>query len=64
MRLGLSVGCRACFDKGNKKALGAPGKREFETNQSCPVVWSCPTCERDLATVENPPEVTLVSAPA
>jgi hypothetical protein len=62
VRLGLGAGCRACFDRGDKDALRTPGKREFQTNQSCPLVWSCPTCERDLATVESPPEVTLSSA--
>lgn len=58
-RLSVALGCRACFDKGDREALRRPGTREFQTNQSYPAVWSCPACERELATVESPPHIRL-----
>lgn len=60
VRLHYHLGCRACFNNGNKDGLGVPGPGSTQTNSVWPERSTCPTCDRQLLLIEDAPAVTLV----
>jgi hypothetical protein len=53
------VGCHACREAGRHDALTTPGLRGFGSNGNFPGRVACPTCDRTLVVVNEPPEITL-----